>query len=72
MVVTLPPKLEVPEMTKLDVPAVLLMVPSKSRVAAVNAACRSSVAPEAITRSEALLRLPVSLTVPALMVVSPV
>ena len=72
MVVTLPPKLEVPEMTKLDVPAVLLMVPSKSRVAAVKAACRSKVAPEAITRSVALLRLPVSFSVPALIVVSPV
>ena len=68
----LPPRLAVPLMIKLDVPAVLLIVPSKSRVAAVSAACKSRVALGAITRSVALLRLPVSLRVPALIVVLPV
>ena len=72
VVVTEPCMLEVPETIKLEVPAVLLMVPSRSKVATVKSACRSKVPELPITRSVALLRLPVSLTVPALMVVSPV
>ena len=72
MVVTLPLRSDASEMTKLEVPAGLLMVPSKSRVAKVCVAWRSSVAPESMIRSVALFKLPVSLMVPALMVVSPV
>ena len=68
----MPCMLAAPVMVKLEVLAVLLIAPSKSRVAKVCVACRSRVAPEAITRSVALFKAPVSLMVPSLMVVSPV
>ena len=58
-------------MVNAEVPAVLLIVPSKSNVAKVWVDCRSKVAPLAIIRSVAAATAPVSLIVPFEMVVSP-
>ena len=66
--------LAAPVMVKLEVPAVLLIAPSRSKVANVCVVCRSNVPLLSIIRSVDVLKLPVlvSLTVPLLMVVSPV
>ena len=70
-VVILPPMLEVPVMVNAEVLAVLVMVPARFKVAKVCVACRSRVAPPAILRSVLALTLPVSLMVPAEIVVFP-
>src|SRR6056300_144045 len=62
---------EVPVMVNSDEPAVLEIVPSRSNVAKVWVACKSSVAPLAILKSVRAFTDPVSLMVPADIVVSP-
>ena len=72
VVVIEPSRSEVPEMVKLDVPAVLLMVPSRSKLANVCVACRSKVAPDETIKSVDGSSEPVNVRVPELTVVSPV
>ena len=67
----LPPRSEVPDIVNVEVPADLEIVPSKSKLAKVCIACKSSVAPLAMIRSVAALTAPVSLMVPLEIVVSP-
>src|SRR6056300_1516933 len=62
---------EVPDIVNAEVPADLEIVPSKSKLAKVCVACKSSVAPLAIVKSVRAFTDPVNLIVPALMVVSP-
>ena len=70
--VTPPPRSDAPVMVNAEVLAVLVMVPSRSNVAKVWVDWRSSVAPLAILRSVLALTAPVSLTIPALILVWPV
>ena len=62
---------EVPDIVNAELPAVLLIVPSKSKLAKVCETCKSSVAPLAIIRSVRVFTAPVNLMVPAEIVVSP-
>ena len=65
---------DVPLTTKLDVPAerVMLLPEAMLKLAMVCAACRSNIAVLVMTTSVDDDKLPVSLKVPALIVVSPV
>ena len=71
MVVILPPISEVPVIVNADEPAELEIVPSRSNVAKVCVACKSNVAPLSIVKSVAAFTAPVSLIVPADIVVTP-
>jgi hypothetical protein len=71
-VVILPPRSDVPVIVNSDEPVELVMVPSRSNVAKVCVACKSSVAPLAILKSVRAFTDPVNLMVPAEIVVSPV
>ena len=65
---------DVPLTVKLDVPALLMMLfpLAIERLAMVCTACRSQMAALVITTSVELLKVPVVITVPAEMKVSPV
>ena len=67
----LPPISEVPDIVNAELPVELEIVPSRSNVAKVCVACKSSVAPLAMIRSVAVFTAPVSLMVPLEIVVSP-
>ena len=69
--VTDPPRSDAPVIVNAELPADLVMVPSRSNVAKVCVACKSNVAPLAITKSVAVFTDPVNLMVPADIVVSP-
>ena len=69
--VILPPISDAPVIVNSDEPAELEIVPSRSNVAKVCVDCKSSVAPLAILKSVAVLTDPVSLIVPAEIVVFP-
>ena len=66
-----PPISDAPETVKLDEPALLLIVPSKSKLATVWVACKSNVAPELIIKSVEFDNDPVNFVVPPDIVVSP-
>ena len=69
--VTDPPRSDAPVMVNAEVLAVLVMVPSRSNVAKVCVDCKSNVAPLAILKSVRAFTDPVSLIVPAEIVVFP-
>ena len=69
--VTDPPRSDAPVIVNAEVLAVLVMVPSRSNVAKVCVDCKSNVAPLAILKSVRAFTDPVSLIVPAEIVVLP-
>jgi hypothetical protein len=71
-VVILPSRSDAPVMVNAELPADLVMVPSRSNVAKVCVDCKSNVAPLAILKSVRAFTDPVNLMVPADIVVFPV